>query len=89
MEHLKLYEGFVNEKKFSGAKREELSKKGYALPDGSFPIETVADLENAIKAYGRAKNQSAAAKHIAKRAKALGKMSMLPKSEDFQKSLKS
>lgn len=88
MKHLKIYESFLNEKEFTTAKRESLSKKGYALPDGSFPIENVADLKRAIKAYGRAKNQSAAAKHIAKRARALGHTDLIPDSEDFQKSLK-
>ena len=89
MKHIQVYENFLVEKEFSTAKREDLAKKGHALPDGSFPIENAADLKRAIKAYGRSKNQSAAAKHIAKRAKALGKSELIPDSEDFQKSLKS
>ena len=89
MKHLRIYESFLYEKEFTSTKREELSKKGYALPDGSFPIENAADLKRAIKAYGRAKNQSAAAKHIAKRAKALGHSNLIPDTEDFKKSLKS
>lgn len=89
MKHIQIYESFLVEKEFSTSKREGLAKKGHALPDGSFPIENVADLKRAIKAYGRAKNQSAAAKHIAKRAKALGQSELIPDSEDFQKSLKS
>ena len=66
----------------------ELAKKGLALDDGSFPIKDLADLKNAIQAYGRAKDQSKAAKFIAKRAKALGAEDLIPDTEDFQKSLK-
>lgn len=60
------------------AKREKLAKAGKALPDGSYPIENVADLKRALSAYGRAKNKSAARRHIAKRARALGKADMIP-----------
>lgn len=79
----------IIEKYISSDIRKDMAEKGYALPDGSFPIENVSDLKKAIKAYGRAKNQTAAAKHIAKRAKDLGKSHLLPHTEDFQKSLKS
>lgn len=68
--------------------RKEMAKKGLALPDGSFPIKTVEDLKNAIQAYGRAKDQAAAAKFIAKRAKALNAEDLIPDTEDFQKALK-
>jgi hypothetical protein len=68
--------------------RKEMASKGLALPDGSFPIKTVEDLKNAILAYGRAKDQSAAAKFIAKRAKALNADDLIPDTEDFQKALK-
>ena len=81
-------ESDIFEKEFSTEERKKLADKGVALPDGSFPIETVADLKNAIHAYGRAKNQADAAKHIAKRAKALGHEDLIPDSDDFQKSLK-
>jgi hypothetical protein len=67
------------EKEFSTKRREELAKKGWALPDGSFPIENTRDLANAIKAYGLAKNQARAKAHIKKRAKALGAEDQLPK----------
>jgi len=58
--------------------RERLATRGQALPDGSFPIATIADLRNAIKAYGRAKNKAAARRHIIKRARALGATNLLP-----------
>jgi len=78
----------INEREYSTAQREDMADSGEALPDGSYPIADREDLENAIKAYGRAKDQSAAAKHIAKRARALGLAELIPDTEDFQKSLK-
>ena len=68
----------LNERKFSKEEREKLAKKGYALPDGSFPIENVSDLKNAIKAYGRGDNPQKEKAHIIKRAKALGKSDLIP-----------
>lgn len=68
----------VEKKDFTDDKRAELADKGQALPDGSFPIENKADLGNAIKAYGRAKDPAAAKKHIIKRARALDAVDMLP-----------
>ena len=67
-------------KYFSPEKREEMAKKGLALPDGSYPIENERDLKNAIWAFGRAKpSKKAEVKdHIIKRAKALNKEDMLP-----------
>lgn len=75
-------------KGYSAAERIEMGKKGLALPDGSFPIRNLNDLKNAIQAYGRAKDQSKAAKFIAKRAKALNAEDLIPDTEDFQKALK-
>lgn len=54
-EYEELMEGNLFEKKFSTAQRDKLATKGYAMPDGSFPIATGPDLKNAIKAHGRAK----------------------------------
>jgi hypothetical protein len=63
-------------------KRKEMSKKGQALPDGSYPIATVGDLKNAIRAYGRAKegDKAKVRRHIKKRARALGKTDLIPES---------
>lgn len=90
MKHVKLFEQFVNERTFSAEKREELADKGFALPDGSYPIENVDDLKNAIKAFGRSNpgDRSEVAHHIEKRAKALGKVDLIPDTEIFQKALK-
>jgi len=70
---------YLNEKRlFSEESREKLAKTGMALPDGSYPIENESDLENAIYAYGRAKNKARAKKHIIKRAISLGRQDMIP-----------
>lgn len=61
----------VNFKDYTPEQRKKMAKNGEALPDGSFPIADCADLENAIQAFGRAKDQEAAKKHIKKRAKDL------------------
>lgn len=63
---------------FTDGERQKLAKTGEAMPDGSFPIRNEQDLKDAIKAYGRAKDQASAKAHIMKRAKALGKESELP-----------
>ncbi|NTG73294.1 hypothetical protein G6M02_08125 [Agrobacterium rhizogenes] len=62
----------------STEERENDAKDGHALPDGSFPIDSVSDLENAVQAYGRAKNKARAKRHIIRRAKALGATDKLP-----------
>lgn len=68
----------LEKKDFSEDKRAELADKGHALPDGSYPIENKADLKNAVKAFGRAKDPAAAKKHIIKRARALDAVDLLP-----------
>lgn len=64
------------------AGRDRAAKNGYALPDGSFPISTEADLKKAVKAYGRAKDKPAAMRHIKKRARALNRTDLIP--EDWK-----
>jgi len=63
---------------FSDERRSEMAGDGQALPDGSYPIESEGDLKNAIQAFGRAKNKTAAKRHIMKRAKALGLVKLIP-----------
>ena len=63
---------------YSREQRQQMAENGDALPDGSFPIADQADLENAIVALPRAKDQAAAKAHIMKRAKELGLEDMLP-----------
>ena len=58
---------------FSEGERKDLAKKGTALPDGSYPVENMSDLHNAIQAFGRGKgDKSTLRAHILSRAKALG-----------------
>ena len=68
----------VAKREFSSDKRQELADKGKAMPDGSFPIESKADLANAVQSVGRAKNVPAAKKHIIAQAKKLGATDALP-----------
>ena len=63
---------------YSKDERKAMAEKGEALPDGSFPIATVADLKAAIQSIGRAENPAVARKHIAKRAKALDQADLVP-----------
>lgn len=63
---------------FTSEQREALAESGAAMSDGSFPIENKADLSNAIQAFGRAKDKPGVARHIKRRAKALGASDMLP-----------
>lgn len=72
---------------FSDEQRMRMAEEGTALPDGSYPIATRADLSNAIQAYGRAKDKAKAKAHIMKRAKALGAEEMIP--ENWKSSEKS
>lgn len=65
-------------REFSEDKRQQMAKEGMALPDGSFPIATVGDLQNAIMAFGRAKDKEKAKAHIMKRARALDAADMIP-----------
>lgn len=66
--------------KYSDKQRAAMAKNGQALPDGSYPIADKEDLENAVHAIGRGRNNSHAdiRAHIVKRAKALGATSQLP-----------
>ncbi|WP_271024969.1 HK97 family phage prohead protease [Rhizobium sp. RCAM05973] len=68
----------ITKRDVSTEERKKDAKDGHALPDGSFPIDSVSDLENAIQAYGRAKNKVQAKRHIIRRAKALGATDKLP-----------
>lgn len=63
---------------FSEKERKKLAKKKEAEPDGSYPIRNVSDLKNAIQAFGRSKNPAKTKAWIKKRAKELGKESLLP-----------
>jgi hypothetical protein len=72
----------VQKREFSDKKREELAGKGHAMPDGSFPIENITDLHNAIQSIGRSKNYNKTKAHIIQRAKDLEATNILP--EDWK-----
>ncbi len=80
LEMLQANGGLLQEREFTGDERKAAAKSGAALPDGSFPVETPEDLQNAIQAYGRSKNPAEAKAHIIKRAHALGEEKSLPDS---------
>ena len=90
------YEGKTEEeaemelkREYSEEARTEMAGEGIAMEDGSFPIKTVADLKNAISAYGRAKDKEKAKRHIVKRARALMEEGLIPEEwmGDLEKSL--
>jgi uncharacterized protein len=69
----------LHDKDYSAEERRAMAKSGEAMPDGSYPIKTTGDLQNAIHAIGRGSDSSASIKrHIIKRARALGAVNMLP-----------
>ena len=71
-------ENRIYEKDYSTEERKELAKKGWALPDGSFPIADKEDLKNAVHLIGMASQPAKAKSHIIKRAKELGASDLVP-----------
>ena len=67
-------------KDYSDKERASMSSTGAAMPGGGYPIKTVQDLKNAIQAFGRAKDPTAAKAHIKSRAHALGQDALIPDS---------
>lgn len=61
------------------AERHAAAAKGWALPDGSYPIANREDLRDAVLAYGRSRADRAEVKeHIIARAKTLHATDELP-----------
>jgi hypothetical protein len=71
-------EHHMGKKDYSDKERQMLARRDMALPDGSFPIVTIADLRNAIQSVGRASNYARARNHIIRRAEALNRTDLLP-----------
>jgi hypothetical protein len=63
---------------FSGAQREKDAEQGVAMPDGSYPIRSAKDVENAVRDYYRSGKKAEVKAHILARAKAIGAESALP-----------
>lgn len=70
----------IRKRDFSADARREAADEGQAMPDGSFPIKTAGDLDNAIHLAGNAKDPAAARAHIKRRAGALGLSARIPES---------
>ncbi len=68
----------VLEREYTTDERSEMAKSGQAMPDGSFPIKTPADLPNAIHLWSHSENPQEAKAHIVSRAHALGLKDQLP-----------
>jgi len=79
-------EELIEKRDFTADERQDAADAGQALPDGSYPIKTIADLKNAIQAFGRAKNPAKVKQHIITRARALGAIDQLPEGWNVKKS---
>lgn len=82
-----LVEQHQEDRDYTTAERVELAKSGQALPvkndageiiDGRYPIANTADLDRAIKAFGRASDPAEVKAWIKKRAEALSATESLP-----------
>jgi len=69
-------------REFTPEQLKELESRGLTMKGGGFPIENVGDLENAIHAYGRARNPEATRAWIIKRAHDLDRDDLIP--EDWE-----
>ena len=62
--------------------RQRLAREGRAMPGGRFPIRNRSDLQNAIRAVGRARGgeqgRRAVRRFIMRRARALGLTNLIP-----------
>lgn len=77
----------------STEQRRKAASAGQAMQGGRFPIKNRGDLENAIRAVGRAKGgeegRAAVRRFIIKRAKTLGLADLVPDTWSADGSLKS
>lgn len=78
----------------SAEQRRQAASRGQALPGGRFPIRNRTDLENAIRAVGRVRPNTEAARakvrrFIIRRAHALGLSNLIPDTWSSDGSLKS
>jgi hypothetical protein len=68
----------AEKREFSAAEREKDAEAGVAMPDGSYPIKSAKDVENAVSDYNRIGQKPDVKAHIIARAKAIGAESALP-----------
>lgn len=68
----------ADKREFSAAEREKDAEAGVAMPDGSYPIKSADDVENAVRDYNRSGQKPDVKAHIIARAKAIGAENALP-----------
>ena len=68
----------ADKREFSAQERERDAEAGVAMPDGSYPIKSAKDGENAVMDYDRSGQRPEVKAHIIARAKAIGAESALP-----------
>jgi hypothetical protein len=73
----------AEKREFSAQEREKDAEAGVAMPDGSYPIKSAKDVENAVRDYNRSGQKPDVKAHIIARAKAIGAESALP--DDWRK----
>jgi hypothetical protein len=71
-------DGVVENRVFTASERSRDAEDGIAMPDGSYPIRTATDVENAVKDYNRSGKRPQVKAHIIARAKAIGAETALP-----------
>jgi len=74
--------GVVEKRGFAAAEREKDARSDVAMPDGSYPIKSAKDVENAVRDYYRSGQSPGVKAHIIARAKAIGAENALP--EDWK-----
>ena len=68
----------ADKREFSAAQREKDAEEGIAMPDGSYPIRSAKDVENAVRDCCRSGEKLDVKAHIIARAKAIGAEKALP-----------
>ena len=68
----------AEKREFSAEEREKDAEAGVAMPDGSYPIKSAGDVENAARDYNRSGQKPDVKAHIIARAKAIGAENALP-----------
>jgi hypothetical protein len=68
----------ADKREYSAAQREKDAEAGVAMPDGSYPIRSEEDLENAVRDFYRGGQEPDVKAHIIARAKAIGAENALP-----------
>ena len=71
-------DGVVEKRAFAPAERRKDAETGIAMPDGSYPIQSAEDVENAVRDYERTGATPEVKAHIIARAKAIGAEGALP-----------